>query len=200
MSPTQKSLRATREPENHTSKTLKITIGAKKPSHDPSPQNSQETETNPTDSNSSGFIAARRKNVISYFVGNIDADVNKRDKYDYMNFTGMTPTYIYLYCGRNGSAVVRLCVCKAEWNKESPFFRQRHKHRHNQTDRYDREDHRDRKHYDERSSRYRPRQPRYRNRRNDWSHDDRYTGSYERHRDNDTFDGEDKTDRLSDNV
>jgi len=103
-SPTQESPRATCEPEDLTSKTLTITLGAKKLSHDPSPQNSQETETNPTDSNTSGFIAARRKNVISYFVGNIDADVNKRDIYDYMKLNGVTPTYINLYCGRNGAA------------------------------------------------------------------------------------------------
>ena len=137
-----------------------------------------------------------------------------------MKFNGVTPTYINLYCGRNGAAakvnvhaddqhkvenehfwpneiVARLWVSKEEWNKERPFFRQRHQHRHNQTGRYDREDHRDREHYDERSSRYRPRQHRYRNRRNDRPHDDRYTGSYERHRDNDTFDRDDKT--ASDN-
>ena len=48
-SPTQESPRATREPEDLTSKTLTITLGAKKPSHVLSPQNSQETETNPTD-------------------------------------------------------------------------------------------------------------------------------------------------------
>jgi len=173
------------------------------------------------DSNTSGFIAARRKNVISYFVVNFNADVNKRDSYDYMNFNGVTPTYINLYCGRNGVAAVkvnvhaddqhkvenkhfwpndivaRLWVKKEEWSKERPFFRQRHQHRHNKTSRYDREDHRDRKHYDERSFRYQPRQHGYKDRRNDWSHDDRYTGSYERHRYNDTFDCDENT--ASDN-
>ena len=52
----------------------------------------------------SGFIAVKRKNVVSIFVGNIDPDVRDGDIYDYMLSKSVTPTNITMYYGRYGSS------------------------------------------------------------------------------------------------
>ena len=58
-----------------------------------------------TDMHASGFKATRRKNVLSYFIGNIDNYATINDIYDYMKRKRVTtPTFINVYYGRNGAA------------------------------------------------------------------------------------------------
>jgi len=117
-----------------------------------------------------GFKAARRKNVLSYFVGNIDIDASKEDIYDHMKYNGVTPTFINVYYGRNGAGakvnvhvddevkvedphfwpsdiVFRKWVSKEEWEKDKPQFRQRQRRKryqhwgHDRSDRYNHDGH-----------------------------------------------------------
>jgi len=53
---------------------------------------------------STGFKAARRKNVTSYFIGNIDIYATKQDIYDHIKYNEVTPTFIKVYYGCNGAA------------------------------------------------------------------------------------------------
>jgi len=151
--------------------TITITIGEKAPPKKDRQQKEQERQHDepyqqhlPT-----GFKAARRKNVISYFVGNIDTDASKQDIYDHMKYNGVTPTFINVYYGRNGAAakvnvhvddevkvedphfwpsdiVFRKWVSKEEWEKEKPQFRQRQRRKrqhwnNDDSDRYNRDGH-----------------------------------------------------------
>ena len=51
-----------------------------------------------------GFIAVRRKNIVSYHVGNIDSMVTEKEIYDYMKYQKVHVTSIRIYYGKNGAS------------------------------------------------------------------------------------------------
>ena len=84
--------------------TITITVGEKNRapttrSHHIEPQHYETTATHDSD-----FKVARRKNIMSYFIGNIDIDYIKEDIYEYMKASKVTPTFINVFYGRNAAA------------------------------------------------------------------------------------------------
>ena len=164
---------------NSTSNNPESTISAK----------NQERET------SNGFRAARRKRVTSYFIGNIDSDVYKKDIYQYMTWKRVKPTQINMYYGKSGAAakvnvfmddealvesddfwpediVCRKWVSKTEWERERERNRGRYKKphaiNHHKAARHARPNYR----YDDRN------EARHSN-SHDYLHDDRYDDRHE---------------------
>jgi len=138
--------------DTNTRETINITVGERLP--EPASSTLHDVQQyEDADMHASGFKAARRKNVLSYFIGNIDNYATKNDIYDYMKRKRVTPTFINVYYGRNGAAakvnihaddkpkiedklfwpseiVVRKWVSREEWEKERPHPRRRPRQRH----------------------------------------------------------------------
>ena len=53
---------------------------------------------------SGGFIAVRRKNIVSFHIGNIDSIVTEKEIYDYMKFQKVHVTNIRMYYGKTGAS------------------------------------------------------------------------------------------------
>ena len=145
------------------SDTITITVGERSRAPPTRPPHEEAPYHNDATTHTSGFKAARRKNIMSYFIGNIDTYSTKQDIYDYMKANKVIPTFINIFYGRNGAAakinihaddqekvdndyfwpsdiIVRKWVSKEEWEKERPRThrrprRQRYQHwRYNSTD------------------------------------------------------------------
>jgi len=189
---------------------ITITIGAKTST---TKTHSQPLPTHNDADHNTGFKAARRKNITSYFVGNIDNDVTKQDIYNYMKHNGIKPTLINIYYGRNGAAakvnihaddeykandeqfwpseiVFRKWVTKEEWDREKTRFRRkqhpdRHQHwRQHSTERRERDPYTDRG--------YRHQTHRSGNQRRGNRYADRHTGNSYRFYTHDDTDNEDQ--------
>jgi len=89
--------------DTNTHDTINITVGERLPELASSTLHDAQ-QYDDADMQASGFKAARRKNVLSYFIDNIDTDAKKNDIYDYMKRKRVTPTYINMYYRRNGAA------------------------------------------------------------------------------------------------
>ena len=197
------------------SETINITVGEKPPAPKSRPQKEPEMQhSEPYQQHlSTGFKAARRKNVTSYFIGNIDIDATKQDIYDHMKYNEVTPTFINVYYGRNGAAakvnvhvddedkvedphfwpndiVFRKWVSKEEWQKEKPNFLKRPRQQHYQHRRYDGTERRNYGRTEERGPRHLPRTQRDDNRNNNYHRASRYDdhGNDHYYDDNDHYD------------
>jgi len=141
---------------------INITFGEKPPAPKGHPQKEPEMQhSEPYQQHlSTGFKVARRKNVTSYFIGNIDIDATKQYIFDLMKYNEVTPTFIKVYYGRNGAAakvnghvgdvnrvvdshfwpsyiVFKIWVSKKEWQKIKRNSHIRPRQQHNQHRHYD---------------------------------------------------------------
>lgn len=141
---------------------------AQRPPHNPRTnitrsQNSQQPRNTEDQREKYGrFIAVRRRNVVSYFIGNIDSSVDETDVWDYLSEADVKPTHVRMFYGKHGSSAkinfhhddqekvenpyfwptrvtCRKWVSKAEWDREkAELNRQRKSNYHNK--RYDETD------------------------------------------------------------
>jgi len=160
------------------SDTITITVGERSRAPPTRPPHEEVPYHDDTTTHTSGFKAARRKNIMSYFIGNIDTYSTKQDIYDYMKANKVIPTFINVFYGRNGAAakinihaddqekvdndyfwpsdiIVRKWVSKEEWEKERPRTHRRPRRQRYQHWRYDSTDNRAYDAPDERAPRYR---------------------------------------------
>ena len=61
-------------------------------------------ETTIAETHTGKFIAARRRKITSYFIGNIDASVSESDVREYLKESDIRPTHMTMFYGKNGSS------------------------------------------------------------------------------------------------
>lgn len=116
----------------------------------------KETPIQNTSVNTGKFVAAKRKKISSYYIGNIDISVDKQDVYDYLTGNGVTPTKLDMFYGRHGSAAkinifyedeskvesenfwpneitCRKWINRPDWEREKQHSKRNHQDRHKYT-------------------------------------------------------------------